>query len=76
MRIAVVGAGSVGATLGQAWLERGEDVIWGVRNPSDPKYAALPRERVKTAAEAAKGAEVVKSPTTVVTAQLASIIPG
>jgi len=59
MRIAVVGAGSVGATLGQAWLERGEDVIWGVRNPSDPKYAALPRERVKTAAEAAKGAEVV-----------------
>jgi hypothetical protein len=59
MRIAVVGAGSVGATLGQAWLEQGEDVIWGVRNPSDPKYAALPRERVKTAAEAAKGAEVV-----------------
>ncbi len=58
MRIAVVGAGSVDATLGQAWLERGEDVIWGVRNPSDPKYAALPRERVKTAAEAAKGEEV------------------
>ena len=59
MRIAVVGAGSVGATLGQAWIERGEDVIWGVRNPSDPKYAALPRERVKTAADAGKGAEVV-----------------
>jgi predicted dinucleotide-binding enzyme len=59
MRIAVVGAGSVGATLGQAWLGSGEDVIWGVRNPSDPKYAALPKERVKTAAEAAKGAEVV-----------------
>src|SRR5215468_2527506 len=59
MRIAVVGAGSVGATLGQAWIERGEDVIWGVRNPSDRKYASLPRERVKAAAEAAKGAEVV-----------------
>ena len=59
MRIAVVGAGSVGATLGQAWIERGEVVIWGLRNPSDRKYAALPRERVKTAAEAAKGAEVV-----------------
>ena len=37
MRIAVVGAGSVGATLGQAWIERGEDVIWGVRNPADRK---------------------------------------
>jgi predicted dinucleotide-binding enzyme len=59
MRIAVVGAGSVGATVGQAWIERGEDVIWGVRNPADSKYAALPRERVKTAADAAKGAEVV-----------------
>jgi predicted dinucleotide-binding enzyme len=59
MRIAVVGAGSVGATLGQAWIEQGEDVIWGVRNPSDRKHAALPKERVKTPAEAAKHAEVV-----------------
>jgi predicted dinucleotide-binding enzyme len=59
MRIAVVGAGSVGATVGQAWIERGEDVIWGVRDPADSKYAALPRERVKTTAEAGKGAEVV-----------------
>ena len=63
MRIAVVGAGSVGATVGQAWIERGEDVIWGVRNPADSKYAALPRERVKTAADAAKGAEVVVTAT-------------
>ena len=31
MRIAVVGAGSVGATLGRAWIERGEDVIWGAK---------------------------------------------
>jgi 8-hydroxy-5-deazaflavin:NADPH oxidoreductase len=59
MRIAVIGAGSVGATLGQTWLDRGEDVTWGVRNPADPKYAALPRERVKAPAEAAKAAEVV-----------------
>lgn len=59
MRIAVVGAGSVGATLGQAWIEQGEDVIWGVRNPSDRKHAALAKARVKTPAEAAKDAEVV-----------------
>jgi predicted dinucleotide-binding enzyme len=59
MRIAVIGAGSVGGTLGHAWIERGEDVVWGLRNPGDPKYAALPKERVKAAAEAVKRAEVV-----------------
>lgn len=59
MRIAVIGAGSVGATLGRAWLGRGEDVTWGLRNPADPKYSALPKERVKAPAEAAKAAEVV-----------------
>src|SRR5215831_1882929 len=57
MRIAVIGAGSVGATLGRAWIERGEDVIWGLRNPADPKHAALPKERVKAPAEAVKAAE-------------------
>jgi 8-hydroxy-5-deazaflavin:NADPH oxidoreductase len=46
MRIAIIGAGSVGATLGRTWLERGEDIVWGLRNPADPKYATLPRERV------------------------------
>ena len=59
MRIAIIGAGSVGATLGRAWIERGEDVIWGLRNPADPKHAALPKERVKAPAEAVKAAEVV-----------------
>jgi 8-hydroxy-5-deazaflavin:NADPH oxidoreductase len=59
MRIAVVGAGSVGATLGQAWLKHGEDVVWGLRHPADPKYAALPKGRVKPAAEATKGADIV-----------------
>src|SRR6516164_8559525 len=49
MRIAIIGAGSVGATLGRAWIERGEDVIWGLRNPADPKHAALPKDRVKAA---------------------------
>jgi predicted dinucleotide-binding enzyme len=59
MRIAIIGAGSVGATLGQAWLKHGEDVSWGLRSPADPKYAVLPKERVKPPAEAAKGAEIV-----------------
>jgi predicted dinucleotide-binding enzyme len=59
MRVAVIGAGSVGATLGQAWLKHGEDVVWGLRHPADPKYAALPKGRVKPAAEATKGADIV-----------------
>ena len=59
MRIAIIGAGSVGATLGRAWIKHGEDVIWGLRNPQDPKYAALPKDRVKAPAEAVKDAEVV-----------------
>jgi predicted dinucleotide-binding enzyme len=59
MRIAIIGAGSVGATLGQAWVRHGEDVIWGLRNPADPKYAALPKQRVKAPAESVKDAEIV-----------------
>jgi 8-hydroxy-5-deazaflavin:NADPH oxidoreductase len=45
MRIAIIGAGSVGATLGRAWIERGEDVIWGLRNPADPKHAVQNQTR-------------------------------
>jgi hypothetical protein len=59
MPVAIIGAGAVGATLGQAWLKHGQDVIWGVRNPTDPKYAELAKERVKTPAEAVKEAEIV-----------------
>src|SRR5262249_19668658 len=59
MRIAIIGAGSVGATLGRAWIKHGEDVIWGVRNPADPKHAVLPKDRIKAPAEAVKEAEVV-----------------
>jgi predicted dinucleotide-binding enzyme len=34
-------------------------VIWGLRNPADPKHAALPKDRVKAPAEAVRAAEVV-----------------
>jgi|SRR4051812_26731177 predicted dinucleotide-binding enzyme len=59
MPIAIIGAGSVGATLGQAWLKQGEDVSWGVRNPADPKFASLAKARVKAPAEAADAADIV-----------------
>src|SRR5262245_66095699 len=59
MRIAIIGAGAVGATLGQAWIGHGEHVSWELRNPADAKYASLPKQRIKAPAEAVKGAEVV-----------------
>src|SRR5262249_15643314 len=59
MRIAIIGAGSVGATGGGAEKKQGDDVMWELRNPADPKYASLPKERVKAPAEAVKQAEVV-----------------
>ena len=34
-------------------------MTWGLRNPADPKYAALHNDRVKAAAEAVKGTEIV-----------------
>lgn len=47
MNIAIIGAGNVGATLGQAWAERGHDIIFGVPNPDDAK--------TRTAVQACKG---------------------
>lgn len=41
MRIAIIGAGNVGKALGGSWAKAGHDVVYGVRNPADPKYAAL-----------------------------------
>lgn len=65
MRIAVIGAGNVGGTLGRRWAELGHEVAFGVRRPAEGAAAvkggdALPRgARVTTPAEAVQGAEVV-----------------
>jgi predicted dinucleotide-binding enzyme len=58
MRIAVIGAGSVGGTLGKAWRRRGHDITYGVPEPDDGKYTAL-GSAVTTNAQATKEAEVV-----------------
>ena len=34
MKIAIIGAGHVGGTLGKRWSENGHDVVYGVRDPS------------------------------------------
>jgi 8-hydroxy-5-deazaflavin:NADPH oxidoreductase len=41
MRIAVIGAGNVGGTLGQAWQRRGHEITYGVRDPGDNRYQLL-----------------------------------
>lgn len=41
MRIAVIGAGNIGGTLGRKWARAGHDVRFGVRNPADAKFGDL-----------------------------------
>jgi 8-hydroxy-5-deazaflavin:NADPH oxidoreductase len=36
MKIAVIGAGRIGRTLGGAWAAAGHDVVYGVRSPAEP----------------------------------------
>ena len=41
MRIGVIGAGSVGGTLGRRWAQLGHSVMFGVRDPQAPKVTDL-----------------------------------
>lgn len=64
MDIAVIGAGNVGGTLGARWAALGHRVVFGVRNPDDPKHRALLAQagegaRLARPADAAAGAAVV-----------------
>jgi len=38
MKIAIVGAGRVGSTLGKAWATKGHDIFFGVRNPKQLEF--------------------------------------
>ncbi len=58
MKIAVIGAGSVGGTLGGRWAALGHDVVFGVREPESEKYKALGAPTV-TPAEAAAQSDVI-----------------
>lgn len=54
MRIAIIGAGRVGRALGTRWSAGAHDVVYGVRDPADPKHTGLtattPTEAVRDAA--------------------------
>jgi hypothetical protein len=58
MKIAVIGAGNVGGTLGRRWHEAGYEVVFGVRDPESEKAHALPAPALLPA-DAAQGAEVI-----------------
>jgi 8-hydroxy-5-deazaflavin:NADPH oxidoreductase len=64
MKLAILGAGSVGSTLGKAWAKQGHTVIFGVRDVNAPKVQTLLTEtgtnaQATTLAEAVAQAEVV-----------------
>ena len=65
MKLAIIGAGDVGGTLGVAWARRaGHDVFFGVTNPRSEKTQDLLRQiggsaRAGTAAEAAASGDVI-----------------
>jgi 8-hydroxy-5-deazaflavin:NADPH oxidoreductase len=41
MRIAVIGKGHIGGTLGGKWVIAGHDVVYGVRSPGGPDTVAI-----------------------------------
>jgi len=64
MKIGIIGAGNVGGALGKGWAKTGHEVMFGVRNTSDPEVNALLKQaganaRAGSVAEAAKFGEVV-----------------
>ena len=65
MKLAIIGAGSVGGTLGLAWARKaGHDIVFGVTNPRSDRTQGLLRQiggsaRAGTAAEAAAGGDVI-----------------
>lgn len=63
VKIAVIGAGNVGGTLGKGWAKRGHAVTFAVRDVKDPKLQPLLKEasgaRAALVAEAVAASEVV-----------------
>jgi 8-hydroxy-5-deazaflavin:NADPH oxidoreductase len=64
MKIAILGAGNVGGTLGRGWAGKGHEVFFGVPRPQDAKTQDLireigPKARAGTVAEAAAFGEAV-----------------
>lgn len=64
MKLAIIGTGSVGATLGKAWAAKGHEVVFGARDTGADKVKQLlaeagPNARAAAPKEAAAGADVI-----------------
>jgi 8-hydroxy-5-deazaflavin:NADPH oxidoreductase len=65
MKLAIIGAGNVGGTLGAAWAQKaGHDIFFGVRDPKSEKVQALlgklgGKARAGSVAEAAASADII-----------------
>ena len=60
MKIAIIGAGNIGGTLGRKWALAGHEVRFGVRNPADSKFDSLRTVgKVASVVEALDGTDVV-----------------
>jgi 8-hydroxy-5-deazaflavin:NADPH oxidoreductase len=64
MKIGIIGSGNVGGALGKGWAKKGHSVVFGVRDPSDPKLQSLlkqagPNARAASVPEAAAFGDVV-----------------
>lgn len=64
MKIGILGAGSLGGTLGKLWADRGHDILYAARDPNSEKIKTLlsesgPTARAGTLQEAASFGEVV-----------------
>ncbi len=59
MRVAVIGTGNIGGTIGRAFARAGNDVVFGSRSPGNDRVAQDTGARVADVATALNGAEVV-----------------
>jgi predicted dinucleotide-binding enzyme len=62
MKIAIIGAGSVGSALARGWARKGHDLLLGVRDPADGAVQSLCQEtraQARLVREAADAAAVV-----------------
>jgi predicted dinucleotide-binding enzyme len=59
MKIAVLGMGHIGGTIGRKWAAAGHRVVFGVRDPANASGADAENSNVDTVANAVDGADAV-----------------
>jgi predicted dinucleotide-binding enzyme len=61
MKISILGPGKIGGGLGRKWKAAGHEIIFGVRNPADPKYKEIKSDGfiLVTLTEAMEASEII-----------------